>query len=116
MHGQRPDDQVLSSAFSPDGAQIAFTANWKDGTFKLFLLPVANGAIGGEAQSQDFVAACELAWRPDGGELALAQRNTTCDERGRIVRVNTAAPNAQTLLSRLDAASGSPIWAPPAPG
>jgi beta-lactam-binding protein with PASTA domain len=116
MHKDRKTDQVLSSAFSPDGTKLAFSANWKSTTFTLWLVDVANGVIGTEAQQQPFVAACELAWRPDGGELAIAQRNSTCDERGRIVRVALATPNAQTLLSRLDAASGNPVWAPPAPG
>jgi Tol biopolymer transport system component len=116
MHGQRRGDEVLSSAFSPDGTQLAFSANWRDGTFKLYLAGAANGVVSNQATVQDFVAACELSWRPDGGELALAQRNSTCDERGRIVRVDPAAPNTQTLLSKLDSASGSPVWAPPAPG
>ena len=69
-----------------------------------------------QAQQQPFIAACELAWRPDGGELAITQRNSTCDERGRIVRVSPASPNDQTLISRLDDASGNPVWAPPAAG
>ncbi len=116
MHGERRSDQVLSSAFSPDGSRLAFSANWRSATFTLWTVPVANGVIGAEAEQQPFVAACELAWRPDGAELAVTQRNRTCDERGRIVRVDPAAPNAQTLLSRLDAASGNPVWAPPAPG
>jgi Tol biopolymer transport system component len=113
MHKDRKTDQVLSSAFSPDGTRLAFSANWNGGTFTLWFVPVANGVISGEAEEQPFIAACELAWRPDAGELAIAQRNSTCDERGRIVRVDPAAPNAQTLLSRLDAASGNPAWAPP---
>jgi Tol biopolymer transport system component len=116
MHQDRKSDQVLSSAFSPDGTTLAFSANWKSTTFTLWLVDVADGVISGEAQQQPFVAACELAWRPDGAELAITQRNSTCDERGRIVRVAPATPNEQTLLSRLDAASGNPVWAPPAPG
>jgi len=116
MHKDRRTDQVLSSAFSPDGTRLAFSANWKSTTFTLWMLPVADGVIGTKPEQQPFVAACELAWRPDSAELVIAQRNSTCDERGRIVRVDPAKPNSQTLLSRLDAASGSPVWAPPAPG
>ena len=116
MHKDRPTDQVLSSAFSPDGTKLAFSANWRSNTFTLWLVDVKDGVIGTQAQQQPFIAACELAWRPDGGGLAITQRNSTCDERGRIVRVDPAAPNDQTLLSRLDAASGNPVWAPPAPG
>jgi Tol biopolymer transport system component len=116
MHKDRPTDQVLSSAFSPDGTKVAFSANWRSNTFTLWLVDVKGGVIGTQAQQQPFIAACELAWRPDGGGLAITQRNTTCDERGRIVRVDPAAPNDQTLLSRLDDASGNPVWAPPAPG
>ncbi len=116
MHKDRKTDQVLSSAFSPDGTKVAFSANWNSNTFTLWLVDVANGVIGTQAQQQPFVAACELAWRPDGGELAITQRNSTCDERGRIVRVSPATPNDQTLISRLDAASGNPVWAPPAVG
>ena len=116
MHKDRKTDQVLSSAFSPDGTKLAFSANWTSSTFTLWLVDVANGVIAPQPQQQPFIAACELAWRPDGGELAIAQRNSTCDERGRIVRVSPATPNEQTLLSRLDAASGNPVWAPPAAG
>ena len=51
MHGDRPRDQVLSSAFSPDGTRLAFSANWKDGAFKLFTLPVnADGTFAEEAE------------------------------------------------------------------
>ena len=116
MHKDRKTDQVLSSAFSPDGTSVAFSANWNSNTFTLWLVPVANGVLGTQAQQQPFIAACELAWRPDGGELAITQRNSTCDERGRIVRVSPASPNDQTLISRLDDASGNPVWAPPAAG
>ncbi|MGD9570313.1 MAG: PASTA domain-containing protein [Thermoleophilia bacterium] len=114
MHKDRKTDQVLSSAFSPDGTSLAFSANWKSTTFTLWTVPVEGGVIGTEPEQQPFIAACELSWRPDGAELAIAQRNSTCDEVGRIVRVQLSAPNEQTLLSRLDAASGSPVWAPPA--
>ena len=116
MHKDRKTDQVLSSAFSPDGTKVAFSANWLSNTFTLWIVDVANGLIGTQPQQQPFIAACELAWRPDGGELAITQRNSTCDERGRIVRVSPATPNEQTLLSKLDAASGNPVWAPPAAG
>ena len=113
MHGDRPRDQVLSSAFSPDGTRLAFSANWKDGAFKLFTLPVnADGTFAEEAEPSPLIPACELAWRPDGRTLAVAQRDSDCDERGRITVVDPAAPGTQTLLTAVGTNSGNPAWSP----
>jgi Tol biopolymer transport system component len=110
MHGDRRGDVVLSSAFSPDGTKLAFAANWRDDTFKLFLAPFQNGVLG-QAQPVTVVAACELAWRPDGVQLAVSQRSTDCSDKGRVVRLDLATPTTQQVVTPLGPDSGDPTWA-----
>jgi Tol biopolymer transport system component len=110
MHGDRRGDVVLSSAFSPDGTRLAFAANWRDGTFKLYLAPFQNGVLG-QAEPVTVVAACELAWRPDGVQIAVSQRSTDCSDKGRVVRLDLATPTTQQVVTPLGPDSGDPAWA-----
>ncbi|MEO9176524.1 MAG: hypothetical protein ABI317_13500, partial [Gaiellales bacterium] len=57
---------------------------------------------------------CELAWRPDGLELAIVQRDATCSQFGTIVRVEVAHPDRRSVLTKLGAAN--PAWDPVMPG
>jgi Tol biopolymer transport system component len=118
LHKERktPVQQVLMGAFSPDGKTLAVTANWTNNTFIVWTVPVVNGVLTPPAQPQPFIAGCELSWRPDGLELAVTQRDRTCDAAGRIVRVALANPNVQTVITPLDVNSGTPVWSPPAAG
>lgn len=117
MHGRKEGEQVISAAFSPDGKQLAFSATWNDGIAKVFLAKVEGGVILPEKpKAQGKIPACEVAWRSDSGELAVAVRDAGCDQRGRIVRVNPANPSEQTVLTRVGSSSGNPLWSPVGPG
>lgn len=117
MHGQKEGEQVISAAFSPDGTRLAFTANWNDGVAKVFIAQVEGGVIVPEKpKPQGKIPACEVSWRSDSGELAVAVRDAGCDQKGRIVRVDLANPSQQTVLTRVGSSSGNPTWSPVAAG
>ena len=113
LHGKRATDAVWSAAFRPDGKRLAVSANWGSDFFHLFLLPVSGTHIG-KPVSLPRIESCELAWRPDGLELALVQRDATCSQFGTIVRVDVAHPGRRSVLTKLGAAN--PAWDPAAPG
>ncbi len=112
MHGQRPGDRVFSSAFSPDGTQLAISANW-GGSPKVWLIPVQGGQLGQTATAVSLISACELAWRPDGGELAVSQRtgSSDCTGKGQIARVDPRAPGDQIILTTGLVNASDPVWA-----
>lgn len=112
MHGPTPNEQVTSSAFSPDHETLAVAANWNDGVFKVYLIPVRNGAIAGTAKPLATVAACELAWRPDLGasELVVARRDQSCDGSGQIVRLDVTRPEKVTQLTQVARNSANPVF------
>jgi dipeptidyl aminopeptidase/acylaminoacyl peptidase len=108
LHGQKDFENVISAAFSPDGKLLAFTANWNSDFTHLFIAPVKDGVID-KPKSLPEVRGCELAWRADGLELAVAQRGAICrDPVSQIVRVDPAKPSEQFVL-----VSGfNPAWSP----
>jgi beta-lactam-binding protein with PASTA domain len=113
LHGKRATDAVWSAAFRPDGKRLAVSANWGADYFHLFLLPV-NGTHIGKPVSLPRIESCELAWRSDGLELAIVQRDATCSQFGTIVRVDVAHPGRRSVLTKLGAAN--PAWDPATPG
>jgi beta-lactam-binding protein with PASTA domain len=113
LHGKRATDAVWSAAFRPDGKRLAVSANWGSDYFHLFLLPVHGNALG-KPVSLPRIESCEIAWRPDGLELAIVQRDATCSQFGTIVRVEVAHPDRRSVLTKLGAAN--PAWDPATPG
>ena len=88
-------------------------ASWNDGIAKVFLAKVEGGVILPEKpKAQGKIPACEVSWRSDSGELAVAVRDAGCDQKGRIVRVNPGDPSQQTVLTRVGSSSGNPVWSP----
>jgi hypothetical protein len=61
---------------------------------------------------------CDVAWRPDGKELALVQAGSRCVERvGPIVRVRPADPRTiQTVVLMGQHPAWQPIDLTPGPG
>jgi Tol biopolymer transport system component len=112
FHGKRATDAVWSAAFRPDGKRLALSANWGSTYFHLFLLPV-HGAKLGKPVSLPRIESCELAWRSDGKELAIVQRDATCSQFGTIVRVEVAHPDRRSVLTKLGAEN--PAWDPVTP-
>lgn len=114
MHGGQ-GEQVLHAAWSPDGNKVAFTANWGQ---EFFYLLLSNNEGGRLAEPRAFLRArgCEVAWRPDGLELALTVgEDESCPSRGSrgrgIVRLSATSPAEQTPVSF---PAKNPAWAPPA--
>jgi beta-lactam-binding protein with PASTA domain len=108
FHGQQAGEFVDTAAFSPDGKQLAFTANWETGFAHLFLAPFEGGAIGKPKAVPD-VRGCELAWRADGLELVVSDEGSSCDdELGQLVRVDPAKPTEQVAMRP----GGNPAWSP----
>jgi beta-lactam-binding protein with PASTA domain len=112
LHGSRATDAVWSAAFRPDGKRLAISANWGSDFFHLFLVPVSGTRLG-KALSLPRIEGCELAWRPDGLELAIVQRDATCAQFGTIVRVEVAHPERRSVLTKIGAEN--PAWDPAPP-
>ena len=77
----QPSVGALAGAFSPDGKSLAVAANIR-GSFQLFITSADDFKL---SQAKQFpVAACGVAWRPDGAELAVVQTpNCSSDAAGR---------------------------------
>ena len=93
---------ILFASWSPDNKRIAFVANWGASPatfFKLFLAPwSATSGLGQAKPVSPAVAACTVAWRQDGKELAIEQTND-CGPNGTpaIARVNPDKPQPRQL-------------------
>jgi beta-lactam-binding protein with PASTA domain len=119
LHTPRAGDAVREAAWSPDGGRIAFTANWDRGIPVLFLV-----ATKGERPDPDpksvvrlgRVRGCELAWRSDGRELAVVQRDGQCAGPGIVARLDPDRPPDLTLLTDAALGANNPAWSPFAPG
>jgi hypothetical protein len=106
---------VLDGEISPNGKQLALVAGSVSSGFGLYIVP-AGGLQSGQltfTQQQQLpgVAACQVAWRPDGQELAVMQPSGPCgpDAVGTIVALNPASPTSTTILATNAA---HPAWQP----
>jgi hypothetical protein len=99
-HGNDQQDVVYQAAWSPLGSQVAFVALWAPSTVAhLYLADVAANKLG-KIQSRAKVPACQVAWRPDGQELAVTQADPTCvgvPDQSRIVRVDPSRASAPAV-------------------
>jgi len=95
-----PGKGVIAAAFSPGGKKIAAVANLQTDRFEVVVSAVDDVAL---AQAKPLgVPACDLAWRPDGLELAVVQSDPGCTKPvGNVVRFALASP-ATTAPVRTD--------------
>jgi beta-lactam-binding protein with PASTA domain len=108
LHGQRANDYVYYAAYSPDGKQLAFAANWGKPFAHLFIAPVKDGVLGKHKEYVG-VRGCDLAWRPDGLRLAIVQRGDDCgSDEGQLALIDPKKPAELEILRP----GGSPAWAP----
>ncbi len=89
---------AISAAYSPSGDDVAIVANFGLKRFQVF--------VTGAGALRDFdapalpVRGCEVAWRPDGRELAVVQSDDQCGRPvGQIVRLDPARPRVTTTVS-----------------
>jgi dipeptidyl aminopeptidase/acylaminoacyl peptidase len=99
---------VGGSAWSPDGAQVAFVSNIS-GRNNLWLVPSAGGwptqlTISDQRQA-------EPAWSPDGKQIAYIS-DKDGDELWNIYLVSPISGEVTNLTAMPDAASEAPAWSP----
>jgi beta-lactam-binding protein with PASTA domain len=91
---------VFAAAFSPNGKQMALVSNAGQQDFFLYIVPRATFS---PTQAQQLpVRACQVAWRPDGKQLAVMQPAGACGPTatGTIVAVDPKSPRTpQTLVT-----------------
>jgi beta-lactam-binding protein with PASTA domain len=93
-----PGKGVIAGQYSPDAKQIAFVSNLDSSEFEVVL---------GDASDLELVdpeatgaAACDVAWRPDGKELAVVEADRNCtDPFGKVTRFALAKPRQTTLVA-----------------
>ena len=89
---------VIGAAYSPDGASVALVTNVGLPRFQLRV--TTPGDLRRPSAPSLPVRACEAAWRPDGGELAVVQSDGACSKPlGQIVRVDPDAPRSTTSVT-----------------
>jgi hypothetical protein len=113
MHGDRPGDIVFHAAWSPDGKQVAISANWGGPSAHLFLVKAdqENAQLSEPTEFQR-IRSCELAWRPDSRGLAIVQRDNLCLRSGSIVRFDLARQAEVFPLTNLRLGAQTPVWTP----
>ncbi|MTD44531.1 PASTA domain-containing protein [Conexibacter sp. W3-3-2] len=82
---------VIAGAYSPSGKRVALVTNVGLPRFQLVVTPARRlRDVTTEALP---VRACEVAWRPDGREVAVVQSDSACQEPlGTVARVDVARP------------------------
>ena len=94
----RPGRGVIAAAYAPNGMDVALVTNVALPRFQLLLTRTDD--LRGEGARALPVRACEVAWRPDGGELAVVQSDDTCGRPlGQIVRLDPRAPRTTVTVS-----------------
>jgi beta-lactam-binding protein with PASTA domain len=89
---------AISAAYSPSGSQVAVVANVGLRRFQVFV--TGAGALREFDAPALPLRGCEVAWRPDGHELAVVQSDDECGRPvGQIVRVDPARPRQTITVS-----------------
>ena len=84
-----PAGEEMFPRFSPDGREIAFTANY-DGGESIYVMPVS----GGEPRRVTYHGAADrmVCWWPDGKSIVFASRRESFSDRvGQFFKVNAQA-------------------------
>jgi len=88
---------AIAAAYSPSGSDVALISNSGLPRFQLHVTGAADLRRPGSPLP---VRACEVAWRPDGRELAVVQSDDDCTRPvGAIVRVDPQRPRTAVTVS-----------------
>ena len=88
---------AIAAAYSPSGTSVALISNAGLPRFQLHLTGADDLR---DATAPLPVRACEVAWRPDGRELAVVQSDDDCGRPlGEIVRVDPQRPRETFTVS-----------------
>ena len=89
---------VIAASYAPNGSDVALVTNVGLPRFQL-LVTRTDDLLEPRARALP-VRACEAAWRPDGGELAVVQSDDACSRAvGQIVRLAPGDPRRTTTVS-----------------
>ena len=89
---------VIAAAYSPAGTSVALVTNVGLPRFQVRM--TTPGALREPSSPPLPVRACEVAWRPDGGEIAVVQSDGACSRPlGQIVRLNPGTPRSTTSVT-----------------
>jgi beta-lactam-binding protein with PASTA domain len=94
----QPGRGVIGAAYAPNGEDVALVTNIGLQRFQLLVTRTDDLRASGARALP--LRACEAAWRPDGGELAVVQSDDACSRPvGQIVRVDPRAPRHAVTVS-----------------
>jgi beta-lactam-binding protein with PASTA domain len=94
-----PGKGVIAAQYSPDGKQIAAVSNLESAEFEVVLSDASDLELAVDPKATG-AAACDVAWRPDGKELAVMQAVEACAEPlGKISRFAVGKPKETTLVA-----------------
>lgn len=89
---------VIAAAYSPAGTSVALVTN--AGLPRFQLRVTTPDDLRRPSSPSLPVRACEVAWRPDGLELAVVQSDGACSKPlGQIVRLDPDAPRSTTSVT-----------------
>jgi hypothetical protein len=89
---------TIAASYSPSGDSVALVTNIGLPRFQLQMTSATD--LRDPSSPALPVRACEVAWRPDGGELSIVQSDDDCTlTLGQIVRVNPNKPRAQLTVT-----------------
>ncbi|MEA2371978.1 MAG: hypothetical protein QOH12_2372 [Solirubrobacteraceae bacterium] len=107
-----PGRGVLQAAISPDGKQLAAISNLGNGAFHVVLTKTRDLTLGAAVTLPTL--GCAVAWRSDGGELAVVEGDPQCASlAGPILAIAPADPQVRTTLVLH---GENPSWQPIATG
>jgi beta-lactam-binding protein with PASTA domain len=89
---------VIAAAYSPSGRNVGLITNVGIERFQVLVAPA--GELRDPRARPLPVRACELAWRPDGHELAVVQSDDACSRPlGQLVRVRLSRPRQTVTVA-----------------
>jgi beta-lactam-binding protein with PASTA domain len=89
---------VIAAAYSPSGRNVGLITNVGIDRFQVQVTPA--GELRDPRARPLPVRACELAWRPDGFEIAVVQSDDACSRPlGQLVRVNLSRPRQPVTVA-----------------
>jgi beta-lactam-binding protein with PASTA domain len=89
---------VIAAAYAPSGRNVGLITNVGIERFQVLVAPA--GELRDPRPRPLPVRACELAWRPDGHELAVVQSDDACSRPlGQLVRVRLSRPRQPVTVA-----------------
>ena len=104
----QPGRGVIAAAVAPSGRRLAVVTSHAIGSFQIAIAAAGDLALRHARLLP--LQACDVAWRPDGAELAVVQSDNECAQPlGRVVRV---APGRPRLVETVVLRGRDPAWQP----